>query len=548
MKRVDPATGTVYEFKGGQWQIVQEAAPAAQAGAGEAAPLLEGSWLGRQGQAALVGAGDVFSTVGRNVRDVYAGLRGDVDAQAAIAGERMEADDIRARLRAEAPAGALVGAALPSLAAAPLAGASVLGNVALGAATGALGSESGQFGIDAATGGALSLGTQLAARTVSRVSQARQAIAAQRAQAAQQAAQAGELTTGGIDGVVQRLQQTAPEFVEQLTPAQRAINPAARRIEETFGNNPFLSGPMMRIEAQQAGALNRAVGKALGAGDDVGVLTPELVGQVHDQIGRRFAAVADVIGEVPETAGKGLVQRMRVIADDEAVSLTGGAFEGIAAKAEKAIERGPLTGAQLMNWRSQLVDRIKDLSGPGASPDSALRNSLWEAVESIDDAIGKAAPSGDVKVAYKVAREQWKLLRSAEQALTNDGNVSAVKFANALKKADPVGYARGQNQSSLYDMTRFLASSIGAPVVGRGSPTATRMAVNEAISNPSLLGAVGIAGRSLGGRAAMGLYQRVGAGNVAAWNAYTRAMEQSAATEAAKRIGGASGVAAAGIF
>src|SRR5262252_693376 len=123
----DPKTGQRYELQGGRWVPItsrQEAPTSTEA----LEPLSSGPI-----ESALVGAGDVINTGIRNVRDLWARARGDEAGQAAIAAERQEADQIRARLHQEAPVAATVGSMLPTLATAPLGGASVLGQLASGA-------------------------------------------------------------------------------------------------------------------------------------------------------------------------------------------------------------------------------------------------------------------------------------------------------------------------------------------------------------------------------------------------------------------------------
>lgn len=547
MRAVNPETGEVLELQGGKWVSVEPGQPQDTAGA-QATNLQASSWLGKQGEAFLVGAGDVFASGIRNVKDLAAGLRGDTRRQAELEADRIEAERIRGQLREEAPVGAMLGAMAPGMIAAPLGGASVLGQGIVGAATGGLTSESGAMMQDAALGGALSAGSTLAAGMVSRANAARRMVAGQRQAAAELAGAGDEITAGGVGAATERVRQFAPDF--PMTPAQRAVNPSARQWESGMANNPFFSGPIARIEAQQAQALNNLAGRTIGL-ERADAITPEALGSVYDRLSRAFKGTADAIGELSPQASKGLADDLAAIAEREAGSLTGGSFAPIAARAQKAVDGGEagakaLTGAQVMNWRSQLVDRIRDMSKPGAAPDSALRASLWDAVDAIDKRIGLTLADEGAAAAYGQARQQWKMLQAVESSLTNDGNVSALKLSNALKKVDPVGFARGgggpdQATGQLYDVTRFMASSLGAPVVSRGSPTATREVFNAAVANPSLLGAASLAGKALGSRAAMAAYERLGAPNTAAFEAYSRALAQAQASQAAQRAGGVAG-------
>jgi hypothetical protein len=158
----------------------------------------------------------------------------------------------------------------------------------------------------------------------------------------------------------------------------------------------------------------------------------------------------------------------------------------------------------------------------------------------------RPAGGDDAGELYKTARQQWKLLQSVERALTPDGRVSGLMMHNALTKADPVGYARAGLQNPVYDMTRFMASSMGRPIVNTGSQTAMRQAAQEMISNPTMIGLATRAAQMAGGAGAMQAYRRLGTGNVQAWTQYINALGQSASSEGARRAGGIAGAALAG--
>src|SRR5262245_34427180 len=141
---VDPKSGREYELQGNRWVPVStEQAP-------EPAPKLTSGAI----DAALISAGDVFTNVGRNARDVYAMLRGDEAERSKIQGEREEADVLRGMLHEEAPIAATVGGMAPGLLASMLTGGaaapSTLGSQVLRAAAtnagmGALQRSSGDY-------------------------------------------------------------------------------------------------------------------------------------------------------------------------------------------------------------------------------------------------------------------------------------------------------------------------------------------------------------------------------------------------------------------
>src|SRR6188768_4128879 len=116
MRVVNPKTGEVLELQAGRWVPVDgDKTP----GGKTAEPdQFEKNFKVSSGtlESIAASAGDQLTTMGRNVRDMWAGFRGDNQAQADIVDERAEADWIRKRMHDEAPIAAGIGAALPSLA------------------------------------------------------------------------------------------------------------------------------------------------------------------------------------------------------------------------------------------------------------------------------------------------------------------------------------------------------------------------------------------------------------------------------------------------
>jgi hypothetical protein len=183
-QRVRNEAGDELELVNNQWVPVSKAAAPA---APEESLLSPGSKFDKFGEAMAISAGDQFTTAGRNIRDVYAMLRGDKQARSDIADERGEAEQIRGRLHRDSPVAATIGAMLPQAplmllgggapAAGMLGAARVAGTAAANsAAQGALMSESGDYLTDAAIGGGLSLGTSAAGQIVSRVQAGRAAM------------------------------------------------------------------------------------------------------------------------------------------------------------------------------------------------------------------------------------------------------------------------------------------------------------------------------------------------------------------------------------
>lgn len=549
-----------FDYTSGQWIPVQaQAAQVASAGAsdGERPALLTGeNWLTRNAQAAAVSGIGLGVTMARNLRDVGAMVTGDDAQRMRIEAARQEHAQRMGALRQEAPVGAFVGQAVPTALMAAAAGPMLVPQALMAAGLGAATSESGDYGLDAAVGGAFSLGGSLASRMVSRGMAARETSRMARMAQLDEARLRGEGLAGeGVQGAVDRLRTSAPEFARNLTPAQQAMNVSARQIEEGFGATPWMNGPLVAQERRAAELYAQEIGKGLGVPNAGGLrqISQEVIGETYDRIGQRFTRVEQAIDPKRLSAAVkgegGLIEQFNRTAAAEQLSLTGGNFLRFAQRAEEIAAKQDLTGAQIMNWRSQLVDKLRDMGKPGAAPDSALRDSLWKSVDQIDDVIGRSIrPAGgdDAGELYKTARQQWKLLQSVERALTPDGRVSGLMMHNALTRSDPVGYARAGLQNPVYDMTRFMASSMGRPIVNTGSQTAMRQAAQEMISNPTMIGLATRAAQMAGGAGAMQAYRRLGTGNVQAWTQYINALGQSASSEGARRAGGIAGAALAG--
>ena len=145
----------MFELRGNRWvPLKDESDKAKRAPEPEKYTLLDSPLEG-----ALVSAGDLAATVGRNARDVYARLRGDEAAQLSIEDERDEAAKFRQMMQEERPYSTLAGKVIPQLAlGAVTGGGSLLANAGINAGLGAVQSESGDYATDAAIGGAFSLG------------------------------------------------------------------------------------------------------------------------------------------------------------------------------------------------------------------------------------------------------------------------------------------------------------------------------------------------------------------------------------------------------
>lgn len=502
-QRVQNDKGEVLELVGNQWVPVPKGAPPAPPASRESL-LQPGSRFDQFGEAMAVAAGDQFATMGRNVRDVYAMLRGDTAARNSIVDERAEADKIRARLHEDAPVASVVGSMLPTAplmllsggAAAPglMGGLRVAGSqAAQSAALGALGSESGNYLQDAAIGGGLSLGTSAAAQIVSRV---RAGQAAMREAAAAPGGALGAASVGLNDAERETL-AGARRAGLQLLPGQETGNLTFRKIEAGMAANPFMSKFFDDIEQGNRAQLNRLAARAMGVdADNVGpavrMAAEHQIGQQFDEVGRRLGRVDidPLIGEVEKMAQREALEgaprmQIRTILHN----LQGGQKERIAAVG--ADEGRFITGESMMKMRSTMSAKMRDAFGQGNSELGELYGDVLKVYDkAIEDAAtqmarkgGAGARAADETVAlYSQARDQWNVWRALDRGgATPDGHVNVAAAARNIGSGDKSGYigrtgetgeqllrrgtgSIGENPTGdLYDALRFYTSKIGKP-------------------------------------------------------------------------------------
>lgn len=511
----DPKTGQRYELVGGRWQPISRREEAPASANVKPEPLLEGGRLARAGQALLVGAGDTINTGRMNVQDLWASITGDQAMQQSIAEERADAQMVRERLREEAPIASTVGGMVPSLIAAPLGGASILGQIGAGAGLSAITSQSGELGFDAAIGAALGAGGMGAQNIVQRVVSGR--AAAREARTAARAA-ASELTQGErevIDG--------ARRAGMVVLPGQAAGNKFMRQMEASMASHPMTSGVFAEVEQANKAQLNRLAARAMGV-DGADSVSAEVRAVAEQQLSQRFEQVGRAIGPV-DTAP--LQKALRELGKEESTALLPRTeLDNIMARFERgqgarsmAVAGEPVdqvSGVALMRERSRIARQMRDAY---ARNDSSAGELYGNVLNAMDEAVERAAirtARGDPSAGeallrqYSSAREQWNVLRAMDRGGASiDGNVMPGQAARLIRSGDKGGFwgladdagqtiqkrgtgIVGQNPTGdFYDALRFAGSQIGRPVVG-DSGTATRLSLTQAMQGGMV--AVGITG------------------------------------------------------
>jgi hypothetical protein len=500
--------GDVVEWNGQEWVSVPGAGKGAAAAPQNRPALARGAI-----EAGLVGAGDVFNSIGINARELFGSLTGNEAMQGRAQADRQEAAEIRARLQAENPVASRVGAMLPGLATLPL-GGGVGAQIAMGALQGGIASESGDMAGDAALGGVLAGAGGLAGNMVARVQAGRAARAAERA---------GGAMAGTLTEAEQQVIEGARRAGMIVTPGQATGSRQARQFEAGLASNPLTSEVFGRIEQNNAQQLNRLAARAMGVegADNVGA---EVRALAEKRIGDQFKQVGTGLGAVDTTKLKKELQRL---ADEEATAglPTSAAWNvlqrftkgeaGRAKAGQTVMGVDEMAGAQLIEMRSAAASEMRAAFAANR-PDKG-RN-LAAVVDVIDNQIhdaAKAAGRVDLVDMYGRARDQWTVLRGLDRGGSSlDGNVLPGQMSRIMGKSDKTRYwgaADDAGQSTrrggsgvlgedptgdFYDALRFSASQIGRPIVGN-SGTATRQAVGD-ILNPSgglVGGAVNLAAR-----------------------------------------------------
>lgn len=488
--------GEVMEFDGTQWVPVKGAK--AEAPAAPRERISTGAV-----DAALVGAGDVFNSIGINARDLFGSLTGNAGMQATAAADRAEAAGIRERLRSEAPIASAVGGMLPGLATLPLSGGLPV-QAALGALTGAASSESGDLGGDAGLGGALAGIGGLAGNIIGRVNAARGARAAIRAERA--AGEAGGAAAGALTDAERELIDGARRAGLRLTPGQVTGSPQARQFEAALSSNPATSKIFADMDQANTRQLNALAARAMGV-EGVDNVGPAVRAQAAQKLAGEFETIGAQIGAV-ETAP--MVKALQKVADDDALALVPRTeAANLVAKIQSGVksrsgEGGEamdfVTGKSLMAERSKLSRSMRDAFANNRSDQGEAYAKLLDIV---DEAARRSAvrsaegnPEAGMAMAqrYDQAREAWSVLRAMDRGGASiDGNVMPGQAARIAKSSDKGGLwgladesgvttqRRGGNRlgddalGDYYDALRFRSSQLGRDIVGN-SGTATRLA------------------------------------------------------------------------
>lgn len=286
--------------------------------------------------------------------------------------------------------------------------------------------------------------------------------------------------TNRLNPQEQRLVAAAAREGVPLTPAQQTGSPGLRAIEDTMAKVPGASGPMNRTIGNQRQAFDQAVMRRTGqAATDASPDTIErafqIAGQNFDDLASRTTLNVDnqFVNDVTRVAqdyGRRLETNVAPVfqsyMDDLAPLL----------QAAQGGNNPQIAGEIYSRIRSDIGATIR---ANGKNPD--LQRALGAVQSALDDAVERST-SGPLRREWQEVRRQYQALLTVDKAMQGGtqadrsaGNIPLGAFKNAVKQADPRGYARGRGQ--LNELSR-VGDFIGQRTPDSG--TATR----EAIINP----------------------------------------------------------------
>lgn len=276
--------------------------------------------------------------------------------------------------------------------------------------------------------------------------------------------------SAGLSVPQQRVAAEGRRLGMQLTPGQATGSRALQQLEARLESQPATSGPFNTLKANNARVLQRAAAQSIGESSDT--LDDAVLARADDRIGRVFESVAD--------------DNARNIDPQEFLGFIGGLqadarglVRGVGSHPliEDLIgfaQNGQATGRQLQNLTSKLGKAAR-MNMTSLNGDRELGLSLYRAKDYVDDLLMQGMSSEQAQI-FNQARQQYRNLLLLTQRVNtvnpSNGVVNPRTLASVLQSKDRRGYLFGENQSALYNATRFAQAF--QPIVG-DSGTATRM-------------------------------------------------------------------------
>ena len=230
---------------------------------------------------------------------------------------------------------------------------------------------------------------------------------------------------------------------------------------------------------------NRVAANAVG----VDSLDQSGLSQANQQLGAVFRAARspDVTAPLGADTAQAVTQAAAKLNPSTAQAFTGNAAVN---DLMTHLRSGTATAEQLGSISSDLgAEAAQQMKGMG---DRALGKALFAVKSHVDDLVGSTITDPALAQAYQKALPQWRLLTTLESRPTllnsTTGEVNMTALGKYLQRTDKAGYARGGNQSELYNAARWgqaTGEGKGAPPLTLGNfgiPWAKYQALNNPLS------------------------------------------------------------------
>jgi hypothetical protein len=448
-------------------------------------------------EAALINAGETFTDIGRGIRNLDA----DTQEQLQLQREGQQSNRALEGLRGEFPIASAIGQALPSLATAPISGASMLGSLGVQAGLGAVEgllthdpSDTSQFdnlALGAAAGVVGDIGGRMAGRVLSGVKGLVQDFTSSiKPNAANPVAAAFE-AKGGRTLASQRMDQTGAgvDAVRNMESGAQSSLFTPKVFRETIENNRQL--------------YNQTALNAIG-GIDADDLGPDVLGLATDQLSDTFSDISSqVANQTPFAVGGDLAERIAGTKGQIPDLIKRGRFKGL--------ESGVLSGEEWSVARRALAQDAADNAARGRYE---LADDIFADVEALDRLIeDRLGP--DLLTDFARAREQYRVLEILQKpGVIKDGDVSIKVLNNRLQGKQGFGktarLGRQTNNAEsmeLIDIARLGADRSLQPAADSG--TAGRLALRDLVGSAATGDAFGLVSQ-LAAPAAVGVSEAGG--------------------------------------
>ena len=495
-------------------------------------------------QALTAGGVEAFAQgAGQTIKNIGRGAAGFITQDPEFAAQTAADEALLAPLAAERPFSTGAGRVAPFVAAAPLGGASLTGQVAVEAALGFAegGPESAAVGAAAAAVpfgvGKMAqrvLGARrasgLGAEVVETADEATKLLEAGRPRAPGARAPApapapraprtpqerGAQAFDQIDAVrgppgsagagktaIHSLRVSEAEEVGfKLTGGERANSDTMRQWEAGFRSNPNAPASFRQVKADNQVVLNQKWGEAIGVGP-VEQITDDVMGQAVERASGEFARAARLAevenplgietGGIGEILGNlGDVRGVSAIRDVEAQKLLN--------QVEEFVVRGRMETLDYMATRSDINETMRSAARQG---EGLLTQAAQDVLDAMDANFVNHAGAEAAGV-YQGARENWRFITALERGNTLNpatGNVNARTAGGSLRRIFKHEAGRGNiegiSDAGVETIQTTKVANYFADIVG-DSGTATRSAINELVQNPAGAIVRGATTRALG--------------------------------------------------